>query len=331
MADQMDVCKECYDKQKVKTSRAARIAKTELDNLIEAASIPEAQLRGGKCGSAPNFNMPDDEQELANVKKLLFVNAQVSVAQSILQSLVAQDATWEHSDFLSEPTEAEQNVRIGHYQKASHLLSSMEKAFVQAAAIESKFFGPIWKASMDILKAYPETCAAGVGAGGLLGALSGGGLVTLNIGFRSFLISLFGEAGVLSGALVGGIAGVILAGSVVALIAIYQRSKRSQEEMEVEDLRLMKQRIAKIATQELCQSDLVELEDLFSKAFYQPMKLAVDAFCPICLDHFRADGGNNSERAIKAPNCQGEHMVHQKCLRDWQWQSGCDRCVLCRQ
>merc|ERR1712080_621336 len=115
----------------------------------------------------------------------------------------------------------------------------------------------------------------GVGAAGLLGALSGAGIVSLNVGYRAFLAYLFGEAGVTaaSGALVGGTAAIIVGGAIIGILALYQRRSRSHEEIEAEDLRLVKERIAKIAQTGARLGELDELENLFSTAFYQPMKL----------------------------------------------------------
>jgi len=330
--EHLNVCKEFYEKQKQTTSRAAKNAKIELQNLIQTASIPETLLRSAKPGSPPNFEMPEDPKELADVKKLLFLNTQVALAESIITSLFAQHATWERRDFLNTPTEVEERARIGYYQKANQLLQVMEDSFTEVVCVNSKFFGPIWKASLDIIKTYPKTILKGVGAAGLVGALAGSGLVPLHVGFRALVAMVFGEASALGGALVGGVVGVIAAGAIVAIIALHQRQQRTETEVEAEDLRLMKERIARIAEQDLAQDDLTELEDLFDKAFREPLRLARDdEHCPICLEHFVANGGSKAERAIKAPNCAGNHMVHRKCLQDWQRQSGSGLCILCRQ
>lgn len=329
--EQFRVCQVAYAGQKASTMKAAQVANKELERLMQVVDIPEELLDCTKNGAAPNVDMPEDEKELADVKKLLFMNTQVSLAKTILETLLAQDAAWDSRDFLSEPSEDEMKKRIVHYQTASRLLYSMQCAFYEAAALDASFFGPVWKASFDILKTYPKTCLGGVGAVGLLGALAGGGYVSLHIGFRSFLIALFGDASVATGALVGGIAGVVGGAAVIGLIVLYQRKQRSQEQMDAEEVREMKARIAKISERQLSPDDLLELEKLFRNVFHAPLKLARTDICPICHEHFLADGGNNAEYAIKAPRCQGNHVVHQKCLREWQWRSGSDSCIICRQ
>lgn len=331
VSDQYSVCRAAYGLQKERTKRAAQNAKSELDRLAQTVNIPKESLEGAKDG-ALNLQLPENEQELADAKKLLFMNTQVGLAQSILQNLLAQDAVWENQDFLYSPSEEQQQTRIEFYQPACKLLRSMELAFNEAAAIESSLFGPVWQASMDILKAHPKTCAGIVGGAGLLGALSGSGLVKLHIGFRGLVAYIVGgEATAASGALIMGMGAVVAVGAVIAIIALYQRSQISKDEAVAEELRAMKEKIKKIAQQELRHTDLLELDDLFSKAFHQPMRLALDEYCPVCHDHFRADGGNSAERAITSPNCVGDHMVHQKCFREWQLKSGSDSCIICRQ
>lgn len=332
--EHLNICKEYFEVRKKATSQAAKNAKIELQNLIQTANIPETLLLSAKPGSPANFEMPEDPGELADVKKLLFLNTQVSLAESIITSLFAQCAAWERRDFLNTPTDDEEQLRIAYYQKANELLRIMELSFKEVLCVDSKFFGPIWKASLNIIKTYPERCLGAVGAAGLLGALAGSGLVPLHIGFRALLTCVFGEATALSGALAGGVLGVIVAGAIVAIIALRQRRQRTETDVEAEDLRLMKQRIARIAGQDLnlAQGDLIQLENLFDKAFRDPLRLARDdEHCPVCLDHFVANGGSNAERAIKAPNCQGNHMVHRKCLQDWHRESGCGACIICRQ
>jgi len=277
--------------------------------------------------------MPENEQELADMKKLLFMNTQVSIAKSILSNLLAQDAAWDNCDFFSEPTVEQKKTRIDHYQTACKLLYSMQLAFGEAAAIDSSLFGPVWQKSVDVLKAYPKTCLGVIGTAGLAGALTGAGYVNLYIGFKAFLTATFGKATLATGAFVGGLAGVVATGALIAIITLYQRWSMSKEEADVEELLAMKARISKIAQQELSQKDLLELDDLFRKAFHQPMTLARNEHCPICLEHFRADGGNTAEYAVKAPGCTGNHLVHQKCLLSWCL-SSCDAnaaCVICRQ
>jgi len=327
-----DACQRGYADQKTKTTQAAQRANRELERLTQAVDVPEDLLRGVKNGNSVNFELPEEEKELANVKKLLFMNAQVSLAKSILTSLLAQDAAWEQKDFLSEPNEEEQRKRIDHYQTATRLLKSMQHGFDDAAAIDSSYFGPVWKAYVNILNTYPKSCLWGVGAFGLLGGLAGAGHVSLNIGFRGFLIALFGEASFMSGAFVLGSAAGIVAGAVLlSAIWFYQCWTRNKEVEEAEEVRAMKKKIASIAEKELSTKELLELEDLFSKVFHQPVNLARSTMCPICHEHFRADGGNSHERALKAPRCQGNHWCHQKCLRTWQFHSGSDACVICQQ
>eukprot|EP00930_Biecheleria_cincta_P094150 TRINITY_DN849_c0_g1_i1.p1 TRINITY_DN849_c0_g1~~TRINITY_DN849_c0_g1_i1.p1 ORF type:complete len:344 (-),score=80.10 TRINITY_DN849_c0_g1_i1:234-1265(-) len=328
---QFETCRAQYAGQKGRTMRASQDANKELKRLLQAVHVPEELLRGAKDGSPPNFEMPENAAELADVKKLLFMNTQVSLAKSILENLLAQDSAWESADFVNEPTEEQKTKRIAHYQTACRLLEAMQRAFEDAAGIDSSLFGPVWQASIDILKEYPKACFGGVGAAGLVGALAGGGHVSLHIGFRAFLTATFGEATLGTGALAGGLAGVVIGGVVIGLIVLYQRWTKNKEEADAEELRVMKQKIAKIGQQELSQKELLELEDLFIKAFQRPMNLARKDVCPICLDHFRADGGNSAEWPIKAPRCVGDHMVHQKCLRTWQWKSADDTCILCRQ
>ena len=67
---------------------------------MNSVNIPEEKLRNVTCGKDVDFEMPEDETELAAVKKLFFVNTQVSIAQAVFQSLIAQDATWEYREYL---------------------------------------------------------------------------------------------------------------------------------------------------------------------------------------------------------------------------------------
>jgi hypothetical protein len=332
--DQFLHCRSLYNAQKGKTARAAQDAKAELERLIDSLDMSErqvAQLRKAKSGDSLNLNLPEDDAKCADLKKLLFVNTQISLAHSIMETLLARDFAWDHADFLKAPDEQQMAARVPIYQQAIRLLFAMEMAFREAACIESKFFAPIWEASVNIVKTYPKTCLGGIAAGGLLGALGGAGVVSLHIGWRALLVSLCGEASALSGAIVGGVAGVVICGAAVALVALYQHAKGEKSTDAAADLRDMKEKIAKIADKGLNVDELIQLEDLFSKAFKDPVRLALDEYCPICLMHFVADGGNESERAIKTPNCQGNHMVHRRCLRDWQFQRGDDTCIICRQ
>jgi len=326
-------CKDVYVAQKKETLQAIKILKAELENLMKFINIPEEKLQNVTIGKDVEFNMPENEMELAAVKKLLFVNTQVSIAQAVLQNFIAQDASWELREYIytDDLTEEEMQTRTKYYQKAAKLLSAVAGSFMESAFIDSKYFVPIWKASVDIIKAYPKSCLGAVGVAGLIGALSGEGLVILHMGFRAFLIAVFGESSALYGALVGGAAGIIIGACVVGLIAIHQRRTRSKDEAEANDLRLMRERIAKIAAKELQLNDLVELDNLWTKVFCQPMKLALDVCCPICHEHFRAAGGTYLERAVHTPNCTGNHMVHWSCQQAWQCESGSDTCVICRQ
>jgi hypothetical protein len=334
LEDQFLHCRSLYNSQKDKTAKAARDAKAELERLIQSVDMSEgqvAQLRKAKSGDRLNLNLPEDDAKCADLKKLLFVNTQISLAHSIMQTLLARDATWQCADFLEVPDEQQMAARVEIYQQAIRLLFAMEMAFREAACIESKFFAPIWEASVNIIKNYSKTCLGGTAAGGLLGALGGAGVVHFHIGWQALLASLCGEASALSGAIVGGVAGVLICGAIVALIALYEHAKGKKNTDAAADLCDMKDKISKIADKGLNVDELIQLEDLFSKAFKDPVRLALDESCPICLMHFRADGGSESERAIKAPNCQGNHMVHRRCLRDWQFQSGDDTCIICRQ
>jgi len=335
LEDQFRLCRDEYAGQKQLTIRAAQQANRELERLLSHVQLPEQFVSSMKSGTNDMTDIPEGKENMPEVKKLLFINTQVHVAKSILDNLLAQDVAWDSTDFLGEPDDDTKRKRIGHYQAAAHIMVSIEVSFRHAVGIDTNLFSVVWtayKESMATLSEHPLIVGGAVGGAAVLGALVGGGVVTLHVGFKAMLISIFGKATFLEGALVGGVAGLILAGIVVGVIHMYQQCNRSHEEKEAAELSAAKERIAKICQQDVqfSRADLDSLQELFEKAFQRPVMISQEHECAFCLEHFPADGGDNRSKPVKAPRCRGHHMLHAHCLEQWVRSSHDDRCIVCR-
>jgi len=323
------------------TTASAKHAKVQMDSLVEATreKFGDRLERGMKEGGAVSFDSESGltEEEQGQVSKLLFMAGQVSLAEALIKELVSQKAAWEVRDFMNTPDASEYAGRTLHLEKATGLLQTLDLSFRHVTILDPNKFAPIFEASWNIIKTHPKLCAGAVVVPGLVGGV--GGVYGLGgIGFRAFLTWLFGDATALGGAAikcargaaVGGLAGFALGAIFIGLVIVYQRHhSRSAPDQELKD---MKAKIQEIAKRDLILKDLDELEDLFNKAYSQPMQQAVcDETCLVCLAHFPPGGENRDERPIKSRNCQGYHWLHRKCLMEWQAASGNDRCVYCRQ
>lgn len=316
-------------------TKNARKAKVELLKLVEDNNrLLGSQFDVAKSIAEPNWTFAEacTEQERAELHKIFFMSSQVAAAEAVIAQLSAQQAAWNSS--FDTPDVQTQEEQLQFYEEATKLLRSMQQSFADVVRIDSKLFGPIWKASMELVKTHPKTLGGIVGGGALFGALAGAGALHLHIGFHGFLVAMFGSgAGAcVGGALLGGVAGLLVGAVIVGTIVVYEHSKKTPTDKRAEELKNMKERISQIAKKDkFISHDLTELRNLFDNAFCQPMVMALkDMECPVCLDHFPADGGTDSECPMKSPNCEGNHMVHRKCLHAWQQQCGNMRCIMCR-
>lgn len=336
----LDTKKQRYMAQMKETSAAGRMTSKEFDLLLDKhkGTVGDVlNVAGDDCGS---FQFGDNvsEEDRAEIKKLFFLSGQVHASQNIIVALTSQEAVWQQREFITTTTLEEALRQQEFYEHATNILQTFERAFNNAACLPSSVFGAVFNEYIGYLENHATEIAMGTvpmaGIGALAGTTPVPGAVglALHVGFKSFLISTFGYSSVFLGAIVGGLAALVGAGIIVGMMVIYQRCTMTSSEAEAENLRLTRQRISDISKKTIDIEALKKLQNLFEDAFYKPMQLPLeDIVCPICLDHFPADGGNSSERPSKAPNCQGEHMVHRKCLHMWQSASGRISCVMCRQ
>lgn len=319
-------------------NKVARKAKVELLKLVEDNNrLLGPQFDLAKSSAEPNYGFAEacSETERAELHKIFFMSSQVAVAEAVTEQLWAQHAAWA-SNFDVPDTQTQED-QLQFYDEATKLLRSMEQSFHDVVLIDSKLFGQALKASMELLYTHPKILGGIVGGGAVLGALAGAGALHLHMGIHAFLVGLFGSstgAAATGGALLGGVAGLLVGAVAVGTLLVYEHSKKTPTDKHAEDLKNMKKRISQIAKKDkFISRDLTELHNLFDKAFCQPMVMALeDKECPVCFGHFPADGGKDSECPMKSPNCEGNHMVHRRCLHTWQQSYlGSDmRCIMCR-
>lgn len=314
-----------YENQMALTRTAARQVRQELDNLKQA--YPNQPPEGCK-----------DDRLNAAYKKIVFMSAQVTTAQALFKTMVAQDAVYQDEDFLIAPTPHEQVLRNRRYDAAANCLEVIEVSFLAVLRVRDALFVPIFDEFMTILQTHPGFVAIGTGTGAPCGGLYGAGVHHMlgvkhifNCGLHTWLKLTFGKAGAV---VVGGLGGVAAGFFVVcAAVGIYmavQYTSNQEPAHDVKQQRMMAD-IDRISKMELSAETMQELQELFRDVFLRPV-LPIGETCPICLDPFIGDGDGDALPVTVALGCSRDHVVHLSCEREWVKSSRGDmRCVMCRQ
>ena len=116
------------------------------------------------------------DDDSAETKKLLFMKAEVQFSRDIIKLLLAQRTTWEHGDFLEDPSSEEQQKRNHFYYSATNLLQRVEASYARVLHIDTNCFAAALESLNEVIQKYTAAWYASMGVGAAGGAfiLSGG-------------------------------------------------------------------------------------------------------------------------------------------------------------
>lgn len=294
----------------------------------------------------------------AEMRKLEFLTAQMSVYTEVIRILVAQVAKLELDDIAAELSQDRIVMRERFYVEATRLLRTIEESFDAALLVPLSAFSWICADFRSLIAQYPFESSGAAAAGVVMGAAAGGASALAQSGGPSVLGALLhaGNSGIVASAALGGIVGFFVVSMVVGLASLAHFALGRDEADGAEALnagrRKLERMIEAMRERDLPLESLTELRSLFDACFLRTV-LQPDPgdTCIVCheplpvLDSRElvatvaavATSGRDSkleateDRPVRAPLCDAKHFLHRHCHMRWMQSSQDFRCTVCRR
>lgn len=254
-------------------------------------------------------------------ERLDFLREQMLIYGEVVLALEAQE---------EKLAQAKRRGRL--FDELTSLLQTLERSFDRVQRIPALTFKRLcdsmeseWKKFREgcVMVDHPVKCVASGSAGSALGCV-GGALAT------SFTVA--------SGAVVGGVVGILVAAMLLDLAYLEKyeldagvsdfESVRNSFTLQLDHLLLRLQR-----EEAPSLGALSALRRTLDRCFMRPLFMPAESdLCIVCQEPFEALGDEDpGAGAVRAPMCEGDHFLHRRCHVRWV-QSSCDvRCMVCRQ